>query len=107
MSDITPTQISTTLRLKPAISDDNAAQNRGQSITASPTVSTGPAPITDSVTLSATAQALAGDQAAATPLTDEEAQNTATDLRQQISLQGLSASAKQNAAVLALIRPRR
>ncbi|MGB8840267.1 MAG: hypothetical protein WCC64_04275 [Aliidongia sp.] len=110
MSDITPTQISTTLRLKPAISDDNAAQNRGQSTTAStasPTVSTGPAPITDSVTLSATAQALAGDQAAATPLTDEEAQTTATDLRQQISLQGLSASAKQNAAVLALIRPRR
>jgi hypothetical protein len=108
MSDITPTQTSTTLRLKPAINDANTAQNRGQGTSASsPAAAIGSAPITDSVTLSATAQAISGGQTAATSLTDEEAQNTAADLRQQISLQGLSASAKQNAAVLALIRPRR
>jgi len=110
MSDITPTQTSTTLRLKPAIDGGNAAQNRDQSATsptASPDGGTEPVPVIDSVTISATAQAALGGQAFAAPLSEEEAQNTAANLRQQISLQGLSASAKQNAAVLALIRPRR
>jgi hypothetical protein len=110
MSDITPTQTYTTLRLKPSVNDSNTAQNRGQSAnapTAAANAPTGAVPVTDSVTISATAQAAAGGHLTGTPLSEEDAQNTAADLRQQISLQGLSASAKQNAAVLALIRPRR
>jgi hypothetical protein len=110
MSDITPTQTSTTLRLKPSVNDGNTAQNRGQPAgtpTAAADIAAGAASVTDSVTISATAQAAAGQHLTGTPLSEEEAQSTAVDLRQQISLQGLSASAKQNAAVLALIRPRR
>jgi hypothetical protein len=104
MSDISPT--STTLRLKPAINESNPPQSRGQPDALPAAVVTSPIPVTDSVTISATAQAAAGGQIGGTALTEEEAQNTAVNLRQQISLQGLSASARQNTAVLNLIRSR-
>jgi hypothetical protein len=104
MSDISPTPTSTTLRLKPAVADVNSAQSR---VPAGTTAISGSVPAGDTVTISATAQAAAPEQGGSALLSDEEAQNTAVNLRQQIGLIGLSASAKQNAAVLSLIRPQR
>ena len=105
MSEITPT----TAKPQSTITDTNTASNRsqtnGQTAPATTAPASNPAP-TDTVTLSPAAQA-AGTQGGGTALTDEEAQNTATTLRQQIGLNGLSASAKQNASVLALLRPGR
>src|ERR1700744_1669850 len=101
MSEITPA----TAKPQSTITDTNTASNRsntsGQTAPAT-TTPTSPAP-TDTVTLSPAAQA-AASQTGGASLTDEEAQNTATNLRQQIGLNGLSASAKQNASVLALLR---
>jgi hypothetical protein len=105
MSQITPTNP----QLQPTINDANTAQNRGQpavapaSAAAAPTAATAPA---DTVQISNAAQT-AGGQGGGTALTEEEAQATATNLRQQLGLSGLSASAKQNASVLALLRPGR
>jgi hypothetical protein len=59
------------------------------------------------VELSAAAQATANTAAPASDLSDAEAQNTATGLREALGQFGLSASARQNAAILALIRPAR
>jgi hypothetical protein len=104
MSEITPT----TAKPQSTINDTNTASNRNQTngqTAPATTASATPAP-TDTVTLSPAAQA-AGTPDGGTPLTDEEAQSTATTLRQQIGLNGLSASAKQNASVLALLRPGR
>jgi hypothetical protein len=105
MSDIPPTPISTTLRLKPVVTEVNSTQTRSQAGVA--TAISGAAPAGDTVTLSATAQAAAPEQGGSAVLTEEQAQNTAVNLRQQIGLAGLSASAKQNASVLSLIRPQR
>src|SRR5271156_1836337 len=99
MSEITPAAA----QPQSTITDTNTASNRNQtnvqtaSVTTAPATNTAP---TDTVTLSAAAQA-AGTQGGGSSLTDDEAQNTATTLRQQIGLNGLSASAKQNASVLA------
>jgi hypothetical protein len=104
MSEITPA----TAQLKTAISDANTSSNRGQA--AAQLTPAAPTPAiaapSDTVQISAAAQAAAGPPAG-TPLTDSEAQDTATTLRQQIGLYGLSASARQNASVLALLRPSR
>jgi hypothetical protein len=105
MSDISPTPTSTTLRLKPAVTDVNSAQSRGQAGPTTATSSTAPAG--DTVTISASARAATPEPGAGAVLTEDEAQNTAVSLRQQIGLAGLSASARQNAAVLSLIRPQR
>ena len=105
MSEITPTAA----QPQPTITDTNTASNRnqtnGQTAPATTAPSSNPAP-TDTVTLSAAAQT-ANAQGGTSSLTEDEAQNTATSLRQQIGLNGLSASAKQNASVLALLRPGR
>ncbi len=104
MSQITPTNP----QLQPTIGDANTAQNRGQPAVPAATPAAAPtatAP-TDTVNISNAAQA-AGGQAGGAALTEEEAQATATNLRQQLGLNGLSASAKQNASVLALLRPGR
>jgi hypothetical protein len=104
MSEITPT----TAKPQSTITDTNTASNRNQTNGQTAPATTAPATPapTDTVTLSPAAQA-AGAQGGGTSLTDEEAQSTATTLRQQIGLNGLSASAKQNASVLALLRPGR
>lgn len=104
MSEITPT----TAKPQSTINDTNTASNRSQTSGQTAPASTAPtnAAPTDTVILSPAAQA-AGTPGGGTALTDEEAQNTATTLRQQIGLNGLSASAKQNASVLALLRPGR
>ena len=104
MSEITPT----TAKPQSTINDTNTASTRNQTggqTAPATTAPTATAP-TDTVTLSPAAQA-AGPLGGGTSLTDEEAQNTATTLRQQIGLNGLSASAKQNASVLSLLRPGR
>ena len=104
MSEITPT----TAKPQSTITDTNTASNRNQSsgqTAPATTTPANPAP-TDTVTLSAAAQT-ANAQSGTSSLTEDEAQNTATSLRQQIGLNGLSASAKQNASVLALLRPGR
>jgi hypothetical protein len=92
------------------ITDTNTASNRGnQTSGQTAPATTAPASTaapTDSVTLSAAAQASTG-QAGGAALTEAEAQDTSTSLRQQLGLHGLSASAKQNASVLALLRPGR
>jgi hypothetical protein len=104
MSEITPT----TAQPQPTINDANTAQNRNQTAGQQAPASGSPATTTptDTVRISAAAQA-AGGQGGGIALSDSEAQTTATDLRQQIGLHGLSASAKQNASVLALLRPGR
>jgi hypothetical protein len=102
MSEVTPT----TAQPQPTIKDANTAPNRGQAAAPTAPPAATPAAPTDTVNLSAAAQA-GGGQGAATTLTETEAQTAATTLRQQIGLQGLSASAKQNASVLALLRPGR
>jgi hypothetical protein len=105
MSEITPTAA----QPQSTITDTNTASNRNQTNgQGAPTTS---APVnaavpTDTVTLSAAAQA-SNTPGGGTSLTDSEAESAATTLRQQIGLQGLSASAKQNASVLALLRPGR
>jgi hypothetical protein len=104
MSEITPA----TAKPQSTITDTNTGSNRNQTsgqTAPAATAPTNPVP-TDTVSLSPAAQA-AGTPGGGTALTDEEAQNTATTLRQQIGLNGLSASAKQNASVLALLRPGR
>jgi hypothetical protein len=105
MSNISPTPTSTTLRLKPVVTDVNSTQSRSQAGAA--TAISGAVPAGDTVNISATAQASSPEHGASAVLTEEEAQSTAVNLRQQIGLAGLSASAKQNAAVLSLIRPQR
>ena len=102
MSEISPTNS----QPQPTIKDANTAPNRGQAGTPAAPAAATPAAPTDTINLSAAAQA-GGGQAGGATLTETEAQTTATALRQQIGLQGLSASAKQNASVLALLRPGR
>jgi hypothetical protein len=104
MSEITPTSA----QLQPTINDANTAQNRGQAAGQPAPAAVAPAAATptDTVQISAAAQA-AGAPTAASSLTDSEAQSTASNLRQQIGIHGLSASARQNASVLALLRPGR
>jgi|GEM_PF-6445084 hypothetical protein len=104
MSEIDTT--STTLRAKPAINDPPAGQTRNHPgpAAAPATAASAAAGPTDPVEISAAAQTVAGP-GRGTVLTDEEAQSASVNLRQQIGLLGLSASAKQNAAVLSLVRP--
>ncbi|MEI9987871.1 MAG: hypothetical protein WDN69_35045 [Aliidongia sp.] len=104
MSEITPT----TAKPQSTINDANTASNRNQSGGSAAPAATPPGGTTptDTVTISAAAQATGG-QGGDSQLTDSEAQSTASTLRQQIGLNGLSASARQNASVLALLRPGR
>ena len=102
MSEITVTAA----QLQRPNSDANTTQNRNQPGAVSGKVAADPpnsGPV-DTVEISPAAQASAG-QGGDSILTDDEAQTTAAGLRQQLGTYGLSASAKQNAAVLALIRP--
>jgi len=105
MSQIAPTNAQ---QLPPTVTDANTAQNRPQPGTPAAPRANAPAvaPPTDPVQISAAAQVAVG-QGRGPALSEADAQSTATDLRQQIGLFGLSASAKQNASVLALLRPTR
>lgn len=103
MSEISPTNA----RLSSTITDSNAGQSR---VLPPPPVgenaSAGTAPV-DTVELSAAAQATTNTSAPASDLSDAEAHDTATGLREALGQFGLSASARQNTAILALIRSAR
>jgi hypothetical protein len=102
MSEITlnPAQTQAT------INDPNTSSYRGQSSATTPqsTQSATSSVPTDSVQLSAAAQAVASPSSGATNLSDADAQKTAANLRTQIGVYGLSASLAQNQTVLSLLR---
>jgi hypothetical protein len=63
------------------------------------------APIGDTVTISAAAKSVTATPAVATQLlNDSEATKTSVSLRQQLGAQNLSGTAKQNQAILSLLR---
>jgi len=78
MSDISPTPTSTTLRLKPVVTDVNSTQSRSQAGAA--TAISGAVPAGDTVNISVTAQAAAPERGASAVLTEEEAQSASVIL---------------------------
>ena len=90
------------------IGDANTAANRTQpqpnSTPAAPPAAPPASVPADQVQLSAAAQANAAAAAPTSDLSEEDANQTSLNLRQQLGAQPLSASARQNQSILSLLR---
>jgi hypothetical protein len=88
---------------QPAVTDVNAAP-RAPQVNSAPTNEATTAAPTDSVNLSPAAQLTAGSVANGSALNEKDAEKASVGLRQSIGGTGLSVSARQNQAILSLLR---
>ena len=91
---------------QPTVTDttNTTARATTQTNTASTTDSSASNASSDSINLSPAAQAATAGFAGATTLNDKDAVSTSVGLRQSIGTSSLSVSAKQNQAILSLLR---
>jgi len=91
---------------QPTVTDttNNTARATTQPNTASTTDTTTPNATGDSINLSPAAQVATAGFASSTTLNDKDAVSTSVGLRQSIGASSLSVSAKQNQAILSLLR---
>jgi hypothetical protein len=95
-----------TAQRQPTVTDttNTTARANAQANTASTADSSTPNASGDSINLSPAAQAATAGFSGATTLNDKDAVSTSVGLRQSIGASSLSVSAKQNQAILALLR---